>query len=358
MKKVCLLFASAASVFVQGQTLPPTAQALYNEFYNADVTRGQYAVNNGAQAFATADGNTFYLKWVPAGATASATPLLVSLHGSSGNAFNEFYLWHQQAQAKGVGIIALQWYRGAASVSPNDYFDDPAIYSYVDTALRRIKYPSNRAFLHGFSRGSARSYAIAFYDGQSSGKNYFCTVLSNSGKADSLYPLYAQINSGNYGHALYTGKKWAMFCGGQDPQPSQSGCQAMANAKSWVQANGGNVGLYISDPNLGHGGFHQTPAYIDSSLNYYLSCYAAPTALRTQPNFKTTCVFPNPAGNVLNVNTGNTALSSEIRIMDVAGVMRLTLNIGAGANSIDISCLPPGLYAVMVGEEKFRIMKE
>lgn len=358
MKKSGILFAFILPQLLVAQSLPPTAQALYTEFYNADVTRGQYAVNNGAQAFASADGNTFYLKWMPAGATASATPLLVSLHGSSSNAFNEFYLWHQRAQAKGVGIIALQWYRGAASVSPNDYFDDPALYTYIDTALRRIKYPSNRAFLHGFSRGSARSYAVAFYDGQSTGKNYFCTVLSNSGKADSVYPLYGQINSGTYGHALYTGKKWAMFCGGQDPQPSQSGCPAMANSKNWVQANGGTVGLYISDPNLGHGGFHQTTAYIDSALNYYLKCYQPPSGIKAHSFQRKINISPNPAGVVLNVDVVEGNLPGELKIMDISGSERLSCKLSTSKNSIDVSNLAPGLYFIIAGESRLRFIKE
>ena len=134
MKKIVLLLVLMTTIKLQAQ-LTGTALTLYNECYNADVLQAQYATNNGVQVIGTADGNSFYLKWLPTGATASLTPMLVTLHGSGGRAFVEFFNWHQRAQAKGVGIIALQWYRGAASVSPNDYFDDNTLYSYIKTAL-------------------------------------------------------------------------------------------------------------------------------------------------------------------------------------------------------------------------------
>lgn len=338
------------------QSLPPTAQALYNEMYNADVNRGQFATTNGAQTLATADGNSFYLKWLPPGATGSTTPMLVSLHGSNGNAFNEFYLWHARAQAKGVGIIALQWYRGAASVAPNDYFDDPTLYTYIDTALKRLKYPSGKVFLHGFSRGSARSYALAFYDVRSGGKNYFCTILSNAGKPDSAYQLYTQINGGTYGHSFYTGKKWAMFCGGQDPNPAESGCTGMSSAKNWVIANGANVGLYISDPNLSHGGFHQTVAYIDSALNYYLQCFNTVSSVSKINVNKKLNIFPNPAGDVISIENANPG--EKLKIITLEGLLVYETEISSGNQNFDLSLFAQGIYFISVNDKKIKLIRQ
>lgn len=228
-----------------------------------------------------------------------------------------FFLWHLRAAAKGVGIIAIQWYRGAAAVSPYDYFPDDSIYSYIDTALTRIKYPSNKALFHGFSRGSARSYAIAFYDRPTVGKNYFCTIISNSGKPDSLYNLYSQINSGIYGHSLYNTKRWVMYCGGLDPG-IQTCCAAMNFSKSWVQANGGTVGLYIQDPNLGHGGFQQTPAYMDSALNYYLPCYIA-AGVNEIKNKNKINIFPNPSHGQIQLNL-NKENNYKIEFINCLGI--------------------------------------
>ncbi len=157
MKKTVLIFTAIIYTLTIKAQLSGTALALYNECYNADVLQGQYAINNGVQVVGTSDNKSFYLKWLPTGATASLTPMLVTLHGSNGRAFNEFFNWHQRAQAKGVGIIALQWYKGAAS---NSYFNDDTIYNYIKTALTAVNYPVNKALYHGFSRGSARSYAM------------------------------------------------------------------------------------------------------------------------------------------------------------------------------------------------------
>ncbi len=328
------------------QSLPPTAQALYNECYNADVMQGQYAINNGVQVLATADGNSFYLKWLPVGATPSLTPMLVTLHGSGGRAFVEFFNWHQKAMAKGVGIIALQWYRGAASVSPNDYFDDNTLYTYIDTALKRIKYPPNKAMYHGFSRGSARSYAVAFKDVQPGGKNYFCTILSNAGKPDSLYPLYSSINTGTYGHSFYNGKRWAMYCGADDPDKGQSGCQAMNMAKNWVIANGGSVGLYIQGPSpQGHDGFHTVPAYIDSVLNYYLGCFNGNVGLKQNSIMQQQIIFPNPSKNNFEIKADKEMV--EVEIFNMVGESVYSEKINASQKYIT-SELKSGVYFLKI----------
>ncbi len=356
MKKVSILFclnvfAFATTTFAQ---LPPVAQALYTECYNADVLRGQYSVTNGVLVKATPDSNSFYLQWFPLNATPASSPLLVTLHGTAGTAFDEFYLWHQYAAAHGVGIIAIQWYRGAAASPPNDYFDDVMLYRDIDTALTRIQYPSNNAFFHGFSRGSAMSYAIAFRDQEIPlGKNYFCTVMSNSGKADSTYYLYNQINAGTYGHSLFNGLQWAMYCGGLDPGPLTC-CNAMNNSRNWVQANGGTVGLYISDPNLGHGGFHQTPAYIDSALNFYLQCYT-PTSVHPENLNKTNFqLFPNPVENKVTLTCQNGA-GGYLAIYDAWGILRKELILESDLTQIDLSDFTAGIYFVQFAQGNQRI---
>jgi len=119
-----LSFFVAASI---AQTLPPVAQALYDEAYDHDTLMGQWVLNHGGEVFPTQDSNSFYLKWFPPGSIPSSTPVIISLHGSNGYAFAEFYNWYQQAQIHGCGIIALQWYRGTATTPPDDYFNDTII---------------------------------------------------------------------------------------------------------------------------------------------------------------------------------------------------------------------------------------
>ncbi len=340
------LIVSVTSVFGQ---LPPVAQALYDSAFAQNPMRGQYAINNGAIAMSTADGNSFYLKWFPLGGTPNSHPLLVTLHGTAGNAFDEFYLWHQYLAAKGVGIIAMQWYKGYSVPHPNEYFDNIKLYEYIDTALTRIQYPSNKAFFHGFSRGSAISYAIAFRDVQPpKGKNYFCTIMSNSGRPnpDSTY-LYSQINSGMYGHTFYNGKKWGMYCGGLDPG-IETRCQAMDSAKVWVEANNGVVGLFISDDTLGHGGLQQTPTYIDSVLNYYLSCYLTVSIpeFENSKNYNAK-IYPNPFSTQTTLHTDLFFKNASVIVYNSFGqTVKQVDNFSEQTIVLHRDNLPSGLYFI------------
>lgn len=349
MKTRILLFALLISSKLFAQ-LPPVAQALYDSAYANDPLRGQYSIDSGAVAMPTADGNSFYLKWFPVGGTPNSHPLLVTIHGTTGTAFDEFYLWHQYAAAKGVGIIALQWYKGYSNLPPNDYCTDIKVYEYIDTALIRIQYPSNKVLFHGFSRGSAVSYAIAFRDVQlPKGKNYFCTIFSNAGKADSTYFLYNQINSGIYGHTFYSGKNWGMYCGESDPDPNQNGCPGMNEAKLWVEANGATVGLFISDPILGHGGFHQTPAYIDSCLNYYLTCYS--TSIATDDNIQkiNVNIYPNPFSSNATIQINKTFKNGSYIIFNAYGQkVKQVENLSESNINIRKDYFPSGIYFIQL----------
>lgn len=355
MKKIKILFsltllASTTTAFAQ---LSPVAQALYTECYNNNVVRGQYSVTNGVFVGATPDNNSFYLQWFPLNATPANSPLLVTLHGTGGTAFDEFYLWHQFAAAHGVGIIAIQWYRGAAALSPYDYFGDVAIYRDIDTALTRIQYPSGNAFFHGFSRGSEISYAVAFRDvWPPNGKNYFCTIMSNSGRVepDTTF-LYAQIDAGMYGHNFYNGKKWGMFCGGLDVGIF-SNCTSMNNSKLWVEANNGVVDLFISDDSLGHGGFQLTPAYVDSALNYYLQCYTPTSINAFEGKNENIQLFPNPGNGIFVLQLNNfPSDKTQFEIYDSCGKILLQQNTTDQQTKIDLSELAVGIYFLRVRDE-------
>ena len=326
------------------QTLPPVAQALYDEAWAHDSAQVNFALAQGATIVATPDSNSFYVQWFPTDSTAATSPLIVTLHGSNGYAFNEFYDWFSYAQARGCGIIALQWYRGTASVTPNDYFTDTVLYRDIDTALTRIGYPSGRAFLHGFSRGAARSYAIAFLDKQW-GKNYFCTILSNSGGAMSGYPIYAAINAGTYGTNVFAGKQWALFCGGLDPDPAVSGCTAMTNTNTWLTGQGASVGIFIQDATLGHGGFSTVPAYIDSVLDYYSGCYTSHLSV-TKPASIAARVYPNPCEDVFYISAGNFGAQSTYTITNALGSVLQEGHPGYAGNTavVDVHWLPAGTY--------------
>jgi hypothetical protein len=315
--------------------LPPAAQILYDSAYAQDPNLITYASNNGAQVMATPDGNSFYVQWFPVGADPDSTPVIVTLHGSQCNAFMEFQSWFPQAQLHGCGIISFQWYRYVQS-PPNDYFADSTLYMYIDSALSNISYPSNKALLHGFSRGSARSYAMIFLDIQS-GNNYFCTTISNAGDANLGYPLYNDIDNGVYGSNVFAGKRWNLFCGGQD---QIVGCGPMNATETWLQGQGAIVDIFIQDPALDHDGFQlqSSFAYKDSILNKYLECYNGTSDVNDVISESDVRIFPNPSSGKFTIS--NMTPTSQVTITDIAG----RVLIQTTSKEIDLSGYGVGMY--------------
>ncbi|OFY85440.1 MAG: hypothetical protein A3F72_21735 [Bacteroidetes bacterium RIFCSPLOWO2_12_FULL_35_15] len=342
---VCSVFTTVTNVFAQ---LPAAAQILYDSAYAQDPALVNFASTNGAQILATPDGNSFYIKWFPAGSIPGTSPLIVSLHGSDCNAFMEFKSWYPQAQLHGCGIIALQWNR--YNPNPYDYFPDDTLYSYIDSALTRINNPPYKALLHGFSRGSARSYAIIFNDIQS-GNNYFCTTISNSGDADNGYPLYDSINNGFYGPNVFAGKHWNLFCGGND---TIVGCIKMTNTKTWLQSQGAIVDIFIQDPLLDHNGF-QLPssfAYKDSILNNYLQCYNEAVSVDEVVTEKAVSIFPNPFSSQTTFHTNSLFKEETLTVYNYFGqtVMQIK-NINGQTVTLHRDNLASGLYVVRLTQD-------
>ncbi len=351
MKKYLLIVSfSVLSILAStAQSLPPVAQALYDEAYAHDSAQVIFALSHGATVTSTPDSNSYYVQWFPAG-TPSAMPVIVTLHGSNGYAFAEFYNWYSYAAARGWGLIALQWYRGTASAFPNDYFTDTVLYRDIDTAFTRISYPSGKAFLHGFSRGAARSYALAFLDGHGGG-NYFCTILSNAGAATSTYPLYAAINSGIYGPDVFAGKQWALYCGGLDTAYTISGCPAMSDSKTWLDTQAATVGIFIQDAALGHGDFHTVPAYMDSVLDYYSTCYNG-TLATEHLKTRSVEVFPNPFRDNISISVQQgDGMPHTFIVRDMPGMVLFSetdVNQSAYTKMLSLNFLAPGVYVLEI----------
>jgi Secretion system C-terminal sorting domain len=346
---VALTITASTSVFAQ---LSGHAQVLYDSAYAQDPSLVNFAQTNGAQIFTTPDNNSFYVQWFPAGATPSNTPLIVTLHGSNCNAFMEFKSWYPRANIHGCGIIALQWNRYNPS-PPYDYFPDDTLYNYIDAALTNINYPSNKALLHGFSRGSARSYAIILKDIQR-GNNYFCTTISNSGAAEPLYPLYDSINKGFFGSKVFAGKHWNLFCGGKDTNLLQSGCPGVTNTQTWLQAQGAIVDVFIQDPQLNHDGF-QLPssfAYKDSILNNYLPCYNGTLSIQEEPSVNAVSVFPNPFSLETIVHTNTFFKNATLIVYNSFGQqVKQINNISGQTTTLNRDNLPDGLYFIRLTQD-------
>lgn len=341
-----VLYNSITGVFAQ---LPPAAQALYDSAYAQDPVIVNFALSNGAQIIATPDGNSFYIQWFPPATVPNTTPLIATLHGSECNAFMEFKSWHQQALQHGCGIIALQWYRYLPN-PPYDYFPDDTLYSYFDSALTNINYPFGKVLLHGFSRGSARSYAIIFKDIQS-GNNYFCTTISNAGGADANYPLYDSINSGVFGPNVFAGKHWNLFCGGQD---TIVGCVKMTDTQTWLQGQGATVDIFIQDPALDHDGFQlqSSFAYKDSILDNYLLCYNGTLSVEEELNKLDILAVPNPFYSQTILQTNTRFKNAMLTVYNSFGqTVKQINNLSGQAITFHRDNLQSGLYFFCLTQE-------
>lgn len=231
--------------------------------------RYNYALEQGAKFIPTPDGKAFFILWKPEEqrSLSACPPFIVTLHGHSSWATDEFYLWHKSAQKHGYGIIALQWWLGGGD-STMDYLSPQEIYRYIESALRHEGAERKKSILHGFSRGSANSYAVAALDNQP-GNQFFRLIVSNAGGFMKDFPPNADIISGVFGKSPFSGLYWAMYCGTSDENPSRDGCIAMEQAKTAVESFGGKVLILIKEPNADHGGFHRNPQNIEKVFGLF-----------------------------------------------------------------------------------------
>src|SRR5512140_2984488 len=84
-----LAFAGCATAQVP-DPLPPAVRDLLERARQANPQRYQFALDRGATLSATSDGRSFSLAWFPESAPRESTPVIVTLHGSSSWAFDEF----------------------------------------------------------------------------------------------------------------------------------------------------------------------------------------------------------------------------------------------------------------------------
>ncbi len=68
-------------------------------------------------------------------------------------------------------------------------------------------------------------------------------------------------------------------------------------------------------------------------------------------------VYPNPAGNWINVKSGSELISSNYIVIDRNGKIVLSGKILSGNFEIDLGTLPDGIYLVRVGEKREQIFE-
>ena len=225
-----------------------------------------YTIQNGAQILPSADHKSFSVFWKPENYTSETTPVLVTIHGHGSWAFTEFTIWHEYAKKRGMVFLGIQWWMGQGEKF-QDYLIPQEIYRIVDDTFRE-KNMKGPALFHGFSRGSANSYAVAAMDVRT-GHRYFDLFIANSGKPGLDFPPNKDITDGRFGEQPLAGTQWITFAGGKDTHPERDGFEGMRKAKEFIEKYGGTVVLAIEDPDSDHGGFHRNPKNCNLALDTF-----------------------------------------------------------------------------------------
>lgn len=256
---VCLSFSLSLLISTSAGA---DSKALIEQTQKANPTRYQFAVDQGAIISPTQDNKAFSIWWQPSAGKPIA--VIVTLHGHASYATDEFYLWQSYAKQRNYAILALQWWFGGGELTA-DYYRPQDMYPIIAGILAEKSVSPGAVLFHGFSRGSANSYAVSALD-NASGNRYFGMTLSNAGSAVSDYPPNQDIAAGIFGVQPFKGSQWAMYCGAKDPDPNQNGCPAMTRSRDWVIKYGAEMALFIEDPTGDHGGFHQNSANVEALL--------------------------------------------------------------------------------------------
>lgn len=214
----------------------------------------------------TSDGKSFLVVW-----KSSPAPKhwIVSLHGSRGFATDDLAIWHPHLKGRDVGVVCLQWWFGAGEDRAG-YYAPEALYREIDRALAQLEVKPGTVMFHGFSRGSANSFAVAALDA-GRGKHYFALIVASSGGHNVGYPPTRAILDGAYGEHPLRGTRWVTCAGARDPAPERDGIPALQRTAAWLKEQGATVLLSIEDPAQGHGALVLNAANAKQVLDLFLT---------------------------------------------------------------------------------------
>lgn len=215
---------------------------------------------------ATSDGRSFLVVW-----RASKDPQrwIVSMHGSRGFATDDLAIWHPHLKGRDVGLVCIQWWFGEGDTSAA-YYEPTQVYREVDLALQKLGVEPGTVLLHGFSRGSANSYAIAALDA-GRGRRYFSLCAASSGGVGLDYPPTRGILAGEYGDRPLQGSRWVTAAGGRDENPDRDGIPAMRRTAAWLKEQGATLVEAIEDPEQGHGALQRNPGNARRLLDLFFA---------------------------------------------------------------------------------------
>jgi len=216
----------------------------------------------------TSDGQSFVVAWRAPGTNPKRW--IVSLHGSRGFATDDLAIWYPSLKDRDVGLISVQWWIGTDD-SPRSYYAPLQIYREIDITLRKLGVQTGMVMLHGFSRGSANSYAVAAIDAGRGGRHYFSLNVASSGGVSTDFPPTRSIVAGDFGNRPLKGTRWVLTAGARDPEPDKAGIPGMRRTAVWLEKQGAIVIERIEDPTEGHGALQRNAANARHVLDIFMN---------------------------------------------------------------------------------------
>lgn len=149
------------------------------------------------------------------------------------------------------------------------------MYREIDMALRKLGVKPGTVMFHGFSRGSANSFAITALDAGRGGR-YFSLSVASSGGVSLDYPPTRAILEGAFGEHPLRGTHWITVAGGRDSNPDRDGISGMRRTAAWLREQGAIVVMPIEDPTEGHGALQRNPKNTQQVLDLFLRIPSPP----------------------------------------------------------------------------------
>lgn len=320
-----LIFFAAVSLFgsrTSAQILPETTTDYLNIYKVAGhVAPYQACIQAGAKVINFTADTSFATVWIPPNySTQAVKRVMVAIHGTKGSAYAAMNDEFANAQANNYAIIGIQWWlQGATPSADGTYLYEDKIYRLIDSTLKHVKakYGADltRVGYTGFSRGSAASFIVMFYDRYYK-TNYFALSISASGgiptPPSAPKPPLGEVLQKRYGATPYLGTSFFYYCGMKDEEWGTTMCDQITYADSVMKANGAQTVRRIADPEGLHGGFRTGAGYQASAVQWFLDLTSTPTppALRL-PNDKAT---QQPLSMTLQWSTNATASLYDVQV--------------------------------------------
>ncbi len=215
--------------------------------------------------------NTFFTIWIPERfEEIEDKRALVSVHGSYADAYIGTMGELNLARENNYAIIAVQWYLGM-----EQYLNSREIYELINIsvqyAVENYDIDEHSLAYTGFSRGSANSFEVTFWDKYEE-TDYFVLTISHSGAIPPEQPteFVSDLLDGEFGTDAFSDKHFFLYCGLQDEEWGTDMCHYMNYTEDLLEEYGAVIEEYIHDNEGGHMGYSESEEYHSSAIDLFL----------------------------------------------------------------------------------------